>query len=291
MKKSLSFLASGALVLSGLATVFAQEAINVVTREEGSGTRSAFVEIVGVENEDGDDMTTQTAVVQNGTNAVMQTVAGNPNAIGYISLGSLDDSVKAVNVDGVEATADNIKAGDYPIARPFNVAWDSEAGLSDVAEDFLKFIHSAEGQAIAEEAGYIAVDYPEALAGGEAVEELPSYEAAGLEGTIEVVGSTSVSPVIELIAEEYKALNEGVEINVTSNGSSAGMEAAINGTADLGMASRDLSDEEQESLDFSAIAMDGIAVIVNKENPVEDLSLDAIRGIFLGEVTTWDEAQ
>ncbi|WP_419775243.1 substrate-binding domain-containing protein [Ignavigranum ruoffiae] len=333
MKKTLPLLSVFGLAASIVAPVFAQEGtINVVSREDGSGTRSAFVEIVGVVNENDDDMTVETAAIQNGTNGVMQTVAQDAQAIGYISLGSLDDSVKAVKVDGVEPSADTIKAGEYPIARPFNVAWSKDSEMTEVTKDFLSFIHSADGQAIVEEEGYIQVT-PKAAEGeesaaeeteaeetkaeeteaesaaeeteaegeesaaeeteaeGEAAAELPAYEAKeGLEGTIEVVGSTSVSPVMEKLAEKYMELNSGVTINVTSNGSSAGMTAAQDGTADLGMASRELKDEEKEKLDFDAIAMDGIAVIVNKESKVEELSMENIKKIYLGEITTWEDA-
>ncbi len=340
MKKSLKampVLATAGLVLSAVAPVFAQEgAINVISREDGSGTRGAFVEIVGVVDENDDDMTVQSASIQNSTNGVMTTVAGDAQAIGYISLGSLDDSVKAVKVDGVEATPENIKSGDYAIARPFNVAWSKDNEMSDVASDFLTYIHSAEGQAIVEEEGYISSagtneeetseesteeatseesteeESTEEATSEESTEEetseesteeesteeasseegaeLPSYEAAGLEGTIEVVGSTSVSPLMEKLAEEYMKLNDKVTINITSNGSSAGMEAAQDGTADLGMASRELSEDENAALDSDVIAIDGIAVVVNSENPAEDLKLDTIKQIFLGEVTDWAEA-
>ena len=354
MKKTLPLLSVFGLAASIVAPVFAQEgAINVVSREDGSGTRSAFVEIVGVVDENDEDMTVQTAAIQNGTSGVMQTVAQDPAAIGYISLGSLDDSVKAVTVDGVEASAETITAGEYAIARPFNVAWNKESEMTEVTKDFLTFIHSADGQAIVEEEGYIKVtskaaegeeetaaaegeeetaaaegeettaaegeeaaseETTEAEAGaeettvaeeettaaegeettaaeGEEAVELPAYEAKeGLEGTIEVVGSTSVSPVIEVLAEKYQELNPNVKINITSNGSSAGMTAAMDGTADLGMASRELKEEEQEKLEFDKIALDGIAVIVNKDSKVEDLSLETIKGIYLGEIVDWAEA-
>lgn len=346
MKKSLQFVSSAALLLASFVPVFAQEGpINVVSREDGSGTRGAFVEIVGVVDENGDDMTSQAASIQNSTNGVMTTVAGDPASIGYISLGSLDDSVKAVKVDGVEATAENIKAGDYAIARPFNVAWKKDGEMSDVATDFLSYIHSADGQAIVEEEGYISsagVNEEEEAGSEEAASEegseaagseeaaseegseetaseeaaseesseeatseeatseagseeagaeLAAYEAKeGLKGDIEVVGSTSVTPLMEKLAEEYMGLNPDVKINITSNGSSAGMEAAMEDTADLGMASRELSDEEKEALEFDAIAIDGIAVVVNKENAVEDLKLEAIKNIFLGDVADWAEA-
>lgn len=312
MKKSLKalpLLAVAGLAFSAVTPVLAQEgSIGVVSREDGSGTRGAFVEIVGVVDEDDNDMTTLDAVIQNSTNGVMQTVAGDSQAIGYISLGSVNDSIKVVPIDGVEASAENVTNGTYPIARPFNVAWSNEGDLSEVAADFLTFIHSADGQAIVEEEGYVQVtpkadeeaateeesteesteESSEEAASEEAV-ELPAYEVAGLEGTVEVVGSTSVTPVMEKLAEAYSALNEGVTINITSNGSSAGMEAAINGTADLGMASRELDEEEQAALNFDAIAIDGIAVIAHPENPISGLTLENVKQIFLGEVTEWEE--
>lgn len=313
MKKSLKalpLLAVAGLAFSAVTPVLAQEGyIGVVSREDGSGTRGAFVEIVGVVDEDDNDMTTLDAVIQNSTNGVMQTVAGDVQAIGYISLGALGDAVKGVAVDGVEVTAENVTNGSYPIARPFNVAWSKDAELSEVAADFLDFVYSAEGQAIVEEEGYVQVtrsageeeaseeeateeeteeESTEEEAAEEAV-EFPTYEASGLEGTVEVVGSTSVSPIMEKLAEAYTTLNEGVTINVTSNGSSAGMEAAMNGTAQLGMASRDLSDEEKEALNYDAVAIDGIAVIVNTENPLTDISLEHVKQIFLGEITEWEE--
>ena len=307
MKKSLKalpLLAVAGLAFSAVTPVLAQEgSIGVVSREDGSGTRGAFVEIVGVVDEDDNDMTTLDAVIQNSTNGVMQTVAGDSQAIGYISLGSVTDSIKVVPIDGVEASAENVTNGTYPIARPFNVAWSNEGDLSEVAADFLTFIHSADGQAIVEEEGYVQVTPKadeEAATEEESTEEsteesseeaveLPAYEVAGLEGTVEVVGSTSVTPVMEKLAEAYSALNEGVTINITSNGSSAGMEAAMNGTADLGMASRELDEEEQAALNFDAIAIDGIAVIAHPENPISGLTLENVKQIFLGEVTEWEE--
>lgn len=251
--------------------------IHVITREEGSGTRSAFTEIAGVVDENGDDMTTQTATVQNGTNAVMQGVAGDVDSIGYISLGSVNDSVKALNVEGVEATPENVAAGEYAVARNFNVTYGGE--LSEVAQDFWDFMFSSEGQALAEEEGYVA-----------AVSDAPEYEAAGLSGNITIVGSTSVEPVIQRMSEAYTELNPDVTIDITAPGSGAGVTAAIDGTADIGMASRELDDEEQAQLtETAAIAVDGIAVIVNNDNPIEDITLDEIGGIFLGDITAWDE--
>lgn len=258
----------------------ASQPINVITREDGSGTRGAFTELTGVLVEEGDteiDNTYAGATIQNSTNGVMTTVAGDQAAIGYISTGSVDDSVKPVKVDGIESTPEAIKDGTYPIARPFNVAYKGE--LSEVAQDFWSFMFSAEGQEIAVAEGYI-----------EAAADAPAYEAAeGLSGSVSVVGSTSVTPVVEAMAEEYQSLNPDVSIDITSNGSSAGMTAAIDGSADIGMASRELKEEEAAELTAEPVAIDGITVVVNNENPLEDLTLDQVRQIFTGEVTEWSE--
>lgn len=256
------------------------QTINVISREDGSGTRGAFTEITGVLVAEGDTETDNTysgATIQNSTSGVMTTVAGDPASIGYISLGSLDDSIKGVNIEGVEATAQTVQDGSYAIARPFNLAHNGE--LSEVAQDFWSYIMSAEGQEVVVSEGYV-----------EAVTDAPTYEAAeGLSGNISVVGSTSVTPVMEVLVEEYTTLNPEVTIDITSNGSSAGMTAAMDGSADIGMASRELKDEELEVLTAEAIAIDGIAVIVNPENTIEDLTMEQVRQIFTGEVTTWDE--
>lgn len=256
------------------------ETINVVSREDGSGTRGAFTEITGVFVEEGDnevDQTYEEAVIQNSTNGVLTTVAGDENAIGYISLGSLDDTIKAVNVDGVEATSDNVQNGDFPIARPFNIAW--QEGLGDLAQDFLDFIMSEDGQVIVEETGFVQV------------ENSGAYGGTGGEGNIVVAGSTSVTPVMEKLAEAYEALHDDVTIEIQSTGSSAGMTAAMEGTADIGMASRELKDEENDALESEAIAIDGIAVIVNLDNPIEDITMEQVRQVFVGEVTTWGELE
>lgn len=254
------------------------ETINVVSREDGSGTRGAFVEIVGVEDADGNDATYLEAVIQNSTNAVMTTVAEDKYSIGYISLGSLNDTVTSVNVDGAEATTDNIKSGAYPIARPFNIAY--KEGLSELAQDFVDFIMSVDGQAIVADNSLI-----------EAADGAETYTPSGLSGTIVVGGSTSVTPVMEKLTEAYEGLNSGVSIEIQSTGSSAGMTAAMEGSADIGMASRDLKDSEKAELKYEAIAIDGIAVIVNNESTITGLSTDNIRSIFLGEVTTWSEVE
>ncbi len=257
------------------------ETINVVSREDGSGTRGAFVEIVGILEKDANgnevDRTYEEAVIQNGTDGVLTTVAGDEYAIGYISLGSLNDTVNAVKVEGVEATAENVKNGSYKIARPFNVAYKGE--LSPLAKDFLDFILSADGQAIVVEKGYVQAS------------EAPAYAKNEQSGNIVVAGSTSVTPVMEKLAEAYMALYPGVSIEIQSTGSSAGMTSAMEGTAELGMASRELKDSEKAELTSSVIAMDGIAVIANKANPITDLTMDQILSIYIGETTEWSSVE
>lgn len=248
--------------------------ISVVSREDGSGTRSAFVEIVDV-MKDKNDMTVQTAIIQNGTDAVMTTVGNTPDAIGYISLGSLNDTVKAVKIEGVEATDQNIIDGKYPITRPFNIATKGEP--SELAQYFIDFIMSKEGQEIAGD-GYIAVDSAAA-----------AFEVKdGLTGNIQVGGSTSVAPMVEKMAEKFTELT-GVTVDIQATGSSAGMTGAIDGVLDIGMASRELSDEEKAELTPIVIAQDGIAVIVNNENPMEDLTLEQVQKIYLGELLNWED--
>ncbi len=252
--------------------------IHVITREEGSGTRGAFAEIVGVVDDNGDDIITQSATVQNGTSAVMQGVEGDEYAIGYISLGSLDDSVKGLEIDGAAPTPEAIEAGDYTVARNFNVTYGQE--LSDVAQDFYDFLFSSQAQEVAVNQGYVSV--------GEGEE----YEAQAMEGNISIVGSTSVQPLMEEIAQYYTDLNPSVEIDITAPGSGAGITAAIDGSADIGMASRELdADEEAEVLGVDAIAVDGIAVIVNNNNPLNGLALEDVQGIYLGDITSWADVQ
>lgn len=251
----------------------------VVSREDGSGTRGAFIELVGLEEEvDGEkeDMTSQAAVVQNSTNAVMQTVAGDTAAIGYISLGSLNDTVKAVKVEGVEATEENIASGEYKISRPFNLAY-KEAELSDLAKDFLKFVISEDAQALTLEEGYVPL------------KDTEKYQASGAKGSLTVAGSTSVTPLMEKMVEKYKELNPDANIEIQSTGSSAGIEAVIDGAADIAMASRELKDEEKDKLAVEVIATDGIAVIVNKDSKLEDLTIDQLKQIFKGEITNTSE--
>ena len=254
--------------------------ITVVSREDGSGTRGAFVELVGVEqkNENGEkvDYTTEDAIIVNSTSSVMTTVSGDEYAIGYISLGSLDDTVKALKVEGVEATEANIKSGDYVVARPFNIA--TKAEVSEVTQDFISFILSAEGQAIVSENKYISLDGVEAFAGTN-----PS-------GKIVIAGSSSVSPLMEKLMEAYLAVNTNAEIELQTNDSTTGMNWAMEGTCDIGMASRELKDSELEGgLVGTVIATDGIAVIVNQANIVDDITTEQIKNIYVGEVFTWDE--
>ena len=252
-------------------------AITVVSREDGSGTRGAFVELFGIEGDNG-DMTVDTAEITNSTAVMMTTIAGNTAAIGYISLGSLDDSVKAVTIDGVEATTDNVKSGDYKVARPFNIVTNGE--LSEAAQDFVNFIMSDEGQAVVEENGYISQGSNGA------------YTASGISGEISVAGSSSVTPVMEKLSEAYRALNPDVTIEVQMNDSTTGVTSAIDGICDIGMASRELKDSELEAgVTPTVIAMDGIAVIVNNENHVANLTTEQVGGIFTGEITDWADVQ
>lgn len=256
--------------------------ITVISREDGSGTRGAFIELFGIEvkNDAGEkvDMTTDDAEITNSTSVMMTSVAGNTEAIGYISLGSLNDTVKAVKIDGAEATVDNIKSGTYKIARPFNIATKGE--VSDVAQDFIKYIMSEDGQKVVEDNGYISQ-------GNEGV-----YESAGLSGKVVVGGSSSVTPVMEKLKEAYVALNPDVTIEVQQSDSTTGMTSAIEGVCDIGMASRDLKDSEiEKGLTGTTIAMDGIAVIVNNDSPVEELSSDSVKGIYTGEITDWADVQ
>ena len=259
----------------------ASGAISVVTREDGSGTRSAFIELYGVEaeNEAGEkvDNTIQTAEVTNSTSVMMTTVAGNTAAIGYVSLGSLDEkSVSAVKIDGVEPSADNVKNDTYKIKRPFNIA--TKDDLSDVAADFIKFIMSEQGQAVVEENGYISQ-------GNEG-----AYTASGMSGKITIAGSSSVTPVMEKLSEAYRALNSGVTIEVQQSDSTTGMTSAIDGTCDIGMASRDLKDSELSAgLKNTVIALDGIAVIVNKDSSITDLTSEQVKDIYTGVITDWSE--
>ena len=256
----------------------ASKTISVVTREEGSGTRDAFTELTGVLVKDGDnktDNTTTSAVTINSTKAVITNVKDNEAAIGYISLGSLNDTVKALKIGGVEATADNVKSGDYAVSRPFNIAYKGE--LSDVAQDFVDYIMSSDGQKIVSDNGYVTVS------------ENAAYSGKKPSGKISVAGSSSVSPVMEKLAEAYQKVNTNAKVEIQTSDSSAGMQSAMGGTCDIGMASRDLKDEEKSALKVETIAKDGIAVIVNNANTCDDLTLDQVKSIYTGETTVWSD--
>ncbi|MBN7773134.1 substrate-binding domain-containing protein [Clostridium aminobutyricum] len=254
--------------------------ISVVSREDGSGTRGAFIELFGVEEKDANgekvDNTTDEATITNSTSVMMTTVAGDTNAIGYISLGSLDDSVKAVKIDGVAPSVETVKDGSYKISRPFNIA--TKDNLSDVAKDFASFILSTEGQQVIQDNHYIAVGNPVAYAGTKPA------------GKIVVAGSSSVTPVMEKLKEAYLAINPNATIEIQESDSTTGMTSAIDGICDIGMASRELKDSELGAgLKPTVIAMDGIAVIVNKGSEVNELTSDQVKQIYIGEITSWAE--
>ena len=276
-KKLLTVLVAAALAAATLVSCGKQnDTITVVSREDGSGTRGAFTELMGIEK-DGTDRTYAKAEISNSTSVVISTVAGNKNAIGYISLGSLNDSVKAVKIDGVDATVDNVKNGSYKISRPFIIA--TKDGISDLAADFIKFILSDDGQAIVSEK-YITV-------GGSG-----AYTASGLSGKVTLAGSTSVSPLMDELAAAYKELNPDVVIEIQQSGSGAGIQSALEGVCDIGMSSRELKDSEKEAgLTPTVMALDGIAVIVNKDNRIGTLSSEQIQSIYIGESTSWADVK
>ena len=265
-----------ALALTCAVAFAAEGTITVMSREDGSGTRGAFVELTGVEQDDV-DMTTVDAVITNSTAVMLTSVAGDPAAIGYVSMGSLNETVKAVSVDGNAATVEGIKDGSYTLARPFVVTTYGEVG--EIARDLLNYIMSAEGQAIINEEGYIAID-----------DAAEAYTAAGVSGEITVGGSSSVTPVMEKLAEAYMALNPDVTVVVQQSDSTTGVTGTIEGTVDLGMASRALkAEEEEQGVVGTTIAMDGIAVIVNLENDTENLTTEQIMNIYTGATTDWSE--
>lgn len=279
MKKFLCAIMTMVLMMTS-AFALADE-INVISREDGSGTRGAFIELFGIEqkNEAGEkiDCTTDECDITNSTSVMMTSVSGNDCAIGYISLGSLNDTVKALEIDGTEASVENIKAGIYNVARPFNIA--TLAETSEAAQDFITFIMSAEGQAVIESNGYIAV-----------VENAPAFEGGKVSGKIVIAGSSSVTPVMEKLTEAYMTINPNVEIELQQSDSSSGMTSTRDGVCDIGMASRALKDSEIEAgLTPMTIAMDGIAVIVSNDNPVDGLTSEQVRNIYMGEITDWSE--
>ena len=259
--------------------------ISVYSREDGSGTRGAFIELFGIEQKDADgnkvDMTTDMAMITSSTAVMMTTVAGDEQGIGYISLGSVNDTVKALKIDGVEATVENVKAGTYKVVRPFNIVTYGELDtLDEVSADFVNYILSADGQKVIEDNGYIA-----------AVDDAKAYEVAGVSGKVVVAGSSSVTPVMEKLAEAYKALNADTTVEVQQSDSSTGVSMAIEGTCNIGMASREIKDSEAEKgAVATVIARDGIAVIVCPDAPIDGLTTAQVRAIYTGEVETWEDA-
>lgn len=271
--------ASGATDGGASASTSPSGEVSVYSREDGSGARGAFIELFGIEEKDanGDkvDLTTPTAAITNSTSVMMTSVAGDANAIGYISLGSLNNTVKALSIDGAEATAENVKSGTYKVARPFNIV--TKDGVSDVAQDFIDYIMSSDGQKVVEENGCISV-----------ADNADSYKASGKSGKIVIAGSSSVTPVMEKLAEAYKALNPDVAIEVNQSDSTTGVNMATEGTCDIGMVSRELKDSES-GVKATVIAQDGIAVIVNPDASIDELTSDQVKGIYTGELTTWED--
>lgn len=263
---------------SGSDSAAKSQEITVVSREEGSGTRGAFVELLGVVDENENDITVSSAQITNSTSVMLQKVAQTKSAIGYVSLGSLSTDVKAVQVDGVDATAENVKSGDYKVSRPFNICY-KEDKLTDIDKDFISFIMSKEGQQIVNDNGYIGVEATE------------SYKASGKSGKITLAGSTSVAPLMDKLKDEYIKLNSGASVEIQESGSSAGIQSAIEGATEIGMSSRELKDEEAKELQVQKIALDGIAVIVNTENQITNLTSDQIKKIYTGELTDWADVQ
>lgn len=256
--------------------------ITVVSREDGSGTRGAFIELFGIEEKDASgkkiDNTTEDANITNSTEVMMQTVAGNPAAIGYTSLGALNSSVKALKVDGAEATVANVKSGSYKVTRPFNIA--TKESVSEAATDFINYILSAEGQKVVEDKGYISEGNKGA------------FKSNGASGKVVVGGSSSVTPVMEKLIEAYKKVNANVTIELQQSDSTTGMTQAGDGTVDIGMASRELKDSEKsKGLKGTKIAIDGIAVIVNKDNSLDSITSEQVKSIFTGKVTDWSQVK
>ena len=281
MKKITGFILLIAMVLSMFTACVGGEEIVVISREEGSGTRTAFIELFGIEqkNEDGtrQDLTTKEAIIAKQTDVMMTNITGNVNAIGYISLGSLNDTVKAVQIEGVTPSVENVQNGTYPIVRPFNIA--TNGNPSELTQDFISFILSAEGQTVVAES-YIMVD-------GNA----QPFEGTMPSGRIVIAGSSSVTPVMEKLKEAYLLINPNASIEIQQSDSSAGMNSLISGTCDIGMASRELKEAELAQLTCIQIAFDGIVVIVNRENPITTLTAEQVKAIFTGKVQVWSEVE
>lgn len=288
MKNNLKKMIIGAILISSTMLVFAapkfnsKKSISVLSREDGSGTRGAFIELFGIEKKDANgkkiDYTTDEAAITNSTAVMLTSVAGDNYAIGYVSLGSLNDSVKAVKIDGADATVANINNGSYKISRPFNIA--VKEGLSPVAQDFVNFIISDDGQKIIAANKYIKI------------QNTKPYSSNKASGKVVVAGSSSVSPVMEKLIEAYKGVNPNAKIELQTSDSTTGVTNAINGTCDIGMASRALKDSEKaKGVQEITIAIDGIAVIVNKLNPVADMTKTQVEQIFTGKTTKWSDVK
>ena len=288
MKIKLKKMIIGAILISSTMGVFAapkfnsKKSISVLSREDGSGTRGAFIELFGIEKKDASgkkiDYTTDEAAITNSTAVMLTSVAGDNYAIGYVSLGSLNDSVKAVKIDGADATVANINNGSYKISRPFNIA--VKEGLSPVAQDFVNFILSDDGQKVIAANKYIKIQNTKA------------YSSNKASGKVVVAGSSSVSPVMEKLIEAYKGVNPNAKIELQTSDSTTGVTNAINGTCDIGMASRALKDSEKaKGVKEITIAIDGIAVIVNKLNPVVNMTKTQVEQIFTGKTTKWSEVK
>ncbi|MGN0348811.1 MAG: substrate-binding domain-containing protein [Roseburia sp.] len=290
-RKGMSIVLAGLLavgMLAGCGSDAKKEAfensssIAVYAREDGSGTRGAFIELFGLEEKDADgetiDLTTEDATITNSTNVMLTSIADHKEGIGYVSLGSMADTVKAVRIDGADATVENIKNGQYKIARPFHIA--TTGDTSDAAQDFINYILSKQGQDVVTEAGYI----------GE--ENAASFVSNGVSGKVVIGGSSSVAPVIEKLIEAYQKENPNVSIELQSSDSTTGMTGVLDGILDIGMASRNLKDSELAAgLTSTRIAQDGIAVIVSPLNPITELSTEQVRGIFAGEILVWEELE
>jgi phosphate transport system substrate-binding protein len=288
MKKSISAIV--AMMILGASAVFAMggqdgasDDITVISRESGSGTRGAFVELFGIEKKNSAgkkiDYTVTSADISNSTEVVIQSVSGNKSAIGYISLGSLNDSVKALKIDGATASVASIKNGSYKISRPFNIVTKT-SNNNELVADFIRFILSKEGQAIVESRGYIAAA------------SNPSYIPTGKKGKITIAGSSSVFPVMEKLSEGYKKLNPNMVVEVSQSDSGTGITSATQGVCDIGMASRDLkSSETEKGIISTKIAIDGVAVIVNKANPINDITKDNVQKIYTGETILWSNVK
>ncbi|MDD6604031.1 MAG: extracellular solute-binding protein [Eubacteriales bacterium] len=283
-KKVLAVIGAAAIigtVLAGCSAASGEKekdnaSITVISREEGSGTRDAFVELMGIVDENDNDITIQTAEITNSTSVMTSTVAGNKSAIGYVSLGSLSEEVKALQLDGVEPSTQTVKSGEYKLQRPFNIAY-INGSLSDTAKDFVSYIMSTDGAKIIDGEGYISTDTQ------------TTYKASGKKGTVTLAGSTSVAPLMNVLADQYKALNPDVKIEIQESGSSAGIQSAIEGAVDIAMSSRDLKDDEAKTLQATQIALDGIAVIANKENSVTNITSQQVKQVYTGEITSWSE--